>query len=142
MQITVRLGEPIRRLAGSILVPLEFDAEQVSVADVLARLIASYAGFEAALRGDDLGRPSPYQIFINARRVPAGGEAHTLLAPGDKVYIFLPAVGGVTRNSVAIRASTNGPHWRSRAICWAHPGACGGWTAPGRPHLRGGGLCG
>jgi molybdopterin converting factor small subunit len=94
MQITVRLGEPIRRLAGSILVPLEFDAEQVSVADVLARLIASYAGFEAALRGDDLGRPSPYQIFINARRVPAGGEAHTLLAPGDKVYIFLPAVGG------------------------------------------------
>jgi DNA-3-methyladenine glycosylase len=95
MQITVRLGEPIRRLAGSILVPLEFDAEQVSVADVLARLIASYAGFEAALRGDDLGRPSPYQIFINARRVPAGGEAHTLLAPGDKVYIFLPAVGGV-----------------------------------------------
>ena len=94
MQITVRLGEPIRRLAGSILVSLDFDAEKISVADVLARLIASYPGFEAALSGDDLGRPSPYQVFINARRVPAGREAHTLLAPGDKVYIFLPAVGG------------------------------------------------
>jgi DNA-3-methyladenine glycosylase len=94
MQITVRLGEPIRRLAGSIFVPLDFDADQVSVADVLARLAASYPGFEAALRGDDLGRPFPYQIFVNARRAPAGSEAQTPLAPGDKVYIFLPAVGG------------------------------------------------
>lgn len=94
MQITVRLGEPIRRLTGSILVPLDFDAEQVSVADVLARLGASYPGFAAALRGDDLGRPSPYQIFVNARRTPAGCEAQTVLNHGDKVYIFLPAVGG------------------------------------------------
>ncbi|HSN77440.1 MAG TPA: DNA-3-methyladenine glycosylase [Anaerolineae bacterium] len=94
MQITVRLGEPIRRLAGSIFVLLDFDADQVSLADVLARLAASYPGFEAALRGDDLGRTSPYQIFVNARRAPSGSEAQTLLAPGDKVYIFLPAVGG------------------------------------------------
>jgi DNA-3-methyladenine glycosylase len=94
MQITVRLGEPIRLLAGSIFVTLDFASDQVSLADVLARLAASYPGFEAALRGDDLGRPSPYQIFVNARRVPAGAEANTLLAPNDKVYIFLPAVGG------------------------------------------------
>ncbi len=94
MQITVRLGEPIRRLAGAIFLPLDFDAEPVSVADVLARLAASYPGFEAALRGDDLGRPSPYQIFVNARRTPAGSEAQTLLAPGDRVSVFLPAVGG------------------------------------------------
>jgi DNA-3-methyladenine glycosylase len=94
MQITVRLGEPIRRLAGSIFVSLDFDTDQVSLADVLARLAASYPGFEAALRGDDLGRPSPYQIFVNARRAPSGSEAQTLLVPGDKVYIFLPAVGG------------------------------------------------
>jgi DNA-3-methyladenine glycosylase len=94
MQITVRLGEPIRRLAGSIFVLLDFDTDQVSLTDVLARLAASYPGFEAALRGDDLGRPSPYQIFVNARRAPSGSEAQTLLAPGDKVYIFLPAVGG------------------------------------------------
>ncbi len=94
MQITVRLGEPIRRLAGSILVPLDFEEDQVSVADVLNRLIAAYPGFEAALRGDDLGRPSPYRIFVNARQVLAGQEAQTWLAPGQKVYIFLPAVGG------------------------------------------------
>jgi len=94
MLITVRLGEPIRRLAGSILVPLDFDTDQVTVADVLARLAAAYPGFDAALRGEDLGRPSPYQVFVNARRTPAGHEALTLLASGDKVYIFLPAVGG------------------------------------------------
>lgn len=94
MQITVRLGEPIRRLAGSIFVPLDIDGEAVSVADVLARLAADYPGFEATLRGADLGRPSPYQIFVNARRVPAGHEAQTLLAAGDRVSIFLPAVGG------------------------------------------------
>jgi DNA-3-methyladenine glycosylase len=94
MQIMVRLGEPIRRLAGSIFVPLDFDANTASVADVLARLAAAYPGFEATLRGDDLGRPSPYQIFVNARRVPAGDEAQTLLAAGDRVSIFLPAVGG------------------------------------------------
>lgn len=95
MQITVRLGEPIRRLAGSIFVSLDFDAEQVSVADVLVRLGAAYPGFEAALRGDDLGRPSPYRIFVDARQVMAGQEAQTWLASGQKVYIFLPAVGGV-----------------------------------------------
>lgn len=95
MQVTVRLGEPIRRLAGSILVPLDFDAEQVSVADVLARLAVSYPGFVAALRGDDLGHPSPYRIFVDARQVAAGQEAQTWLAPGQKIYIFLPAVGGV-----------------------------------------------
>jgi DNA-3-methyladenine glycosylase len=94
MQILVRLGEPIRRLAGSIFVPLDFDANTASVADVLARLAAAYPGFEATLRGDDLGRPSPYQIFVNARRVPAGEEAQTLLAADDRVSIFLPAVGG------------------------------------------------
>lgn len=94
MQITVRLGEPIRRLAGSIFVPLDFEATPVSVADVLARLGAAYPGFDATLRGDDVGRPSPYQIFVNARRVPAGAEAQTLLATGDRVSIFLPAVGG------------------------------------------------
>jgi DNA-3-methyladenine glycosylase len=94
MQITVRLGEPIRRLAGSIFVSLDFDGDAVSVADVLARLAADYPGFEATLRGADLGRPSPYQIFVNARRVPAGDEARTLVAAGDRVSIFLPAVGG------------------------------------------------
>lgn len=95
MEITVRLGEPIRRLAGSIFVSLHFDAEQVSVADVLARLAAAYPGFDAALRGDDLGRPSPYRIFVDARQVAAGQEVQTWLAPGQKLYIFLPAVGGV-----------------------------------------------
>lgn len=95
MQVTVRLGEPIRRLAGSVFVPLDFETDQVSVADVLARLNATYPGFGAALRGDDLGHHSPYRIFVDARQVMAGQEAQTWLAPGERVYIFLPAVGGV-----------------------------------------------
>lgn len=94
MQITVRLGEPIRRLAGAVFISLDFDAAELSVADVLARLAVVYPGFAAALAGDDLGRPSPYQIFVNARRTPPGAEAQTLLAAGDRVSIFLPAVGG------------------------------------------------
>lgn len=97
MQVPIRLGEPIRRITGATHLTLDFQQDQVSVADVLARLAAVYPGFEAALRGDDLKRPSPYQIFVNARRLPAGSERQTWLVPGDKVSIFLPAVGGSDR---------------------------------------------
>ncbi len=101
MRIAVRLGEPIRRVTGSILVLLDFDAAQVTLADVLARLAAGYPGFEAALRGDDLGRPSPYRVFVNARQAPAGQETQIVLADGDKVSIFLPAVGGAGQPRLA-----------------------------------------
>ncbi len=94
MIITVRLGEPIRRLAGSVLVTLEFPAATVSVAEALARLEDEYPGFAAALTGDVQGHRAPYQIFINARRVLVDEAARVWLVSGDKLAIFLPAIGG------------------------------------------------
>jgi DNA-3-methyladenine glycosylase len=66
----------------------------VVVSDVLARLAAAYPDFIEAYRGKGLGRQMPYQVFVNARLVPPGDEAQWQLADGDKVYLFLPAIGG------------------------------------------------
>ena len=97
MQIMVRLGEPLWRAAGALRLYLDFAEGEVTVADLLARLGAAYPDFDAAFRGDALGRLLPYQVFVNARRVPLGGEAQRTLVDGDKVYLFLPAIGGVER---------------------------------------------
>lgn len=92
--ITVRLGEPLRRLPQAILLDLHFTADRVSVAEVLARLEADTPGFAAALTGEVYGHPAPYQIFANTRRVPSGEETQFMLANGDRLSIFLPAIGG------------------------------------------------
>ncbi len=89
MQIMVRLGEPLWRAAGAMRLYLDFDEGDVTVADVLARLAATYPPFETAFRGDAFGRLMPYQVFVNARLVPAGGEALRPVVDGDKVYLFL-----------------------------------------------------
>ena len=94
MQIMVRLGEPLWRAAGAMRLYLDFGEGEVTVADVLARLAATYPAFETAFRGDAFGRLMPYQVFVNARLVPAGGEALRPVVDGDKVYLFLPAIGG------------------------------------------------
>ena len=94
MQIMVRLGEPLWRAAGALRLYLDFAEGEVTVADLLARLAATYPGFDTAFRGDALGRLMPYQVFVNARLVPLGGEAQRTLVDGDKVYLFLPAIGG------------------------------------------------
>jgi DNA-3-methyladenine glycosylase len=94
MKVTVRLGEPIWRVAGALRLELEFEPPGVTVADVLAHLAAAYPGFETAFRGDDLARHLPYQLFVNARIVPPGSEHERFLADGDKLYVFLPAAGG------------------------------------------------
>jgi len=94
MQIMVRLGEPLWRSAGAMRLYLDFGEGEVTVADVLARLAATYPAFETAFRGDAFGRLMPYQVFVNARLVPPGGEALRPVVDGDKVYLFLPAIGG------------------------------------------------
>lgn len=94
MQVIVRLGEPIRRVAGSIRLTLHFEADTVSVADVLARLGACYPGFDAALAGAGLRWTSPYRFFVNARQVLPDAFDAAQLADGDKLSIFLPAIGG------------------------------------------------
>jgi len=94
MQVTVRLGEPITRVVGSLRVSMQFDSEPATVADVLRRLSAEYPGFDAAFRGDGIGHVNPYRVYVNARQVAAGKEDQWSLTDGDKVYIFLPAAGG------------------------------------------------
>jgi len=94
MQIMVRLGEPLWRAAGAMRLYLDFSEDEATVADVLARLAATYPAFETAFRGDAFGRLMPYQVFVNARLVPPGGEALRPVVDGDKVYLFLPAIGG------------------------------------------------
>lgn len=94
MQILVRLGEPIWRAVEARRLTLEFDAQSLTVADVLAYLAAAYPNFASAYRGDALGHAWPYQLFVNARIVPAGQEASRYLNEGDKLFILLPAVGG------------------------------------------------
>lgn len=94
LRVMVRLGEPLWRVADTFRLYLEFTEDSVTVADVLARLAATYSGFDAAYRGQDLRRAMPYQVFVNARIVSPGTEAQRQLVDGDKVYIFLPAVGG------------------------------------------------
>lgn len=94
MQIMVRLGEPLWRATGAMRLYLDFDASGTTVADVLARLAATYPDFERAFSGQTLGRPMPYQVFVNARLVSPGSEATRQLVDGDKLYLFLPAIGG------------------------------------------------
>lgn len=95
MQIMVRLGEPLWRATGAMRLYLDFDSDKITVAGVLARLATSYPGFEPAYSGQALGRSMPYQVFVNARLVPPGTEDQRQLADGDKLYLFLPAIGGV-----------------------------------------------
>lgn len=97
MNITVRLGEPLWRAVGARRLMLTFDQAAVSVADVVDRLTALYPAFAAAYGGGGWGRGIPYNVFVNARQVPAGQAAMRLLADGDAVYFFLPAVGGADR---------------------------------------------
>lgn len=94
MRITVRLGEPLRRAVGPWRLVLEFPSQGTTVAGVLAHLASRYPDFAAAYQGTALGHSYPYQLFVNAQLVPAGEENEWLLRDGDKVYIFLPAVGG------------------------------------------------
>lgn len=94
MRIMVRMGEPLWRSVGSLRLALVTDRPTVTVADVLATLAAEYPDFEAAFRGEDLGHPMPYQVFVNAILVAPGSESQRVLADGDRVYIFLPAAGG------------------------------------------------
>lgn len=94
MQIMVRLGEPLWRSVGAQRLDLEFADGPVTVADVVARLAATYPSFATAYRGEGLGRDLPYNLFVNARQVPSGQERAHELVDGDKVYFFLPVVGG------------------------------------------------
>jgi sulfur carrier protein ThiS len=93
IRVTVRVGEPLRRALGCTRLDLTLPAG-TTLADVLAHLSAVYPDFARRYRGDDLGHPYPYRLFLNRRAVPATDAATCPLADGDLVHILIPVGGG------------------------------------------------
>jgi len=94
MQLSVKLGEPLWRHVGQRTLQLEWDQPSVTLAQVLRRLEAEHPGFGPAFRGEDLSASYPYALFINARLTRLEGAEGTQLWDGDKLFIFIPVVGG------------------------------------------------
>jgi len=93
LKITVKFGEPLRQTLGQRRITIDLP-ESGSATDLLSALTQQYAGFEAAFRGDDLGRAHPYIFFLNHRPVTASNYDATHLQNGDVVHLLLPVVGG------------------------------------------------
>ncbi|HEX9115377.1 MAG TPA: hypothetical protein VGA61_04860 [Anaerolineae bacterium] len=111
MKIQVKLGEPIWRTVGRHRLALDWpDDVEVTVAEVLGRLAASYPGFGRAYAGAGLVQAFPYRVFVDAEQVLAPrlpplaalGPSSTLdaapsspaLRDGQTVYFLLPTAGG------------------------------------------------
>lgn len=96
MKVTVKLGTPLSRVIGENKVILSVE-EGASIGEVLQQLEERYPDFEEGLRGKGLQalRAEPlYSLFVNSRPVSWEKAADTLLQDGDRVYLFLPVVGG------------------------------------------------
>jgi molybdopterin converting factor small subunit len=96
MKVTVKLGAPLSRVIGETKVILSVE-EGVSVEEVLRQLGERYSEFDDGLRGkglQSLHAHPLYSLFVNSRPVSWKDVAITLLHDGDRVYLFLPVVGG------------------------------------------------
>lgn len=93
MYVTIRLGEPLRRVVGAFHLELDLPPG-ATLADVLTQLQKAYPGFASAFSGADLGYSHPYQLFHNHRRISQDAWPLTPLADGDIVHIVVPVLGG------------------------------------------------
>lgn len=106
MQITCRLGEPFWRAVGAREVLLELP-EGATVADALGALAARWPELGRLLRGQMPQDPEalgpmwralqgavPAQVFVNRRIVRRETWPDECLGGGDRLYLFLPTVGG------------------------------------------------
>ncbi|RME85912.1 MAG: DNA-3-methyladenine glycosylase, partial [Caldilineae bacterium] len=93
IQITVRLGEPLRRAAGTYRLQMTLPAS-ATVADLLHRLGRDYPGFGERFSGRDSGHPYPYRIYINHRPLEPAAASEKRLQDGDLIHIVLPVAGG------------------------------------------------
>lgn len=94
MRVFVKIGEPLWRTVGSRSLTLEWDNPTVTVADVLDRLRREYPNFGPAFRGEGQRMTIDYHLFINTRMVKPDTWPQTEMKDADKLFIFLPAVGG------------------------------------------------
>ena len=96
MKVTVKLGAPLSQVVGVSKAILSMP-EEATVADVLAELGDRHPEFQAALKGKGLGLSLDkvvYTLFVNERIVPLERAAAIALRDGDRIYLFLPVVGG------------------------------------------------
>jgi molybdopterin converting factor small subunit len=96
MRIFVKIGEPLWRAVGARSLTLTWDRPTVTVAEALERLHRDYPGFGPAFRGQGLRLTVDYQTFVNSRMIKPEERSDAEIKDADKLFIFLPAVGGGT----------------------------------------------
>jgi hypothetical protein len=94
MRILVKIGEPLWRTVGSRSLALEWDSPTVTVAEALDRLHREYPDFGPAFRGEGQRLTVDYQVFVNTRMVRPDAWSQTDMKDADKLFVFLPAMGG------------------------------------------------
>jgi len=105
IRVGCRLGEPFWRAAGERRVVLELVPE-ATVAEALNRLAEQFPDLGRLLRGEPLENQEvlgpmwsgfgglPLQVFVNSRIVGEEAREEFGLDDGDRLYLFVPAVGG------------------------------------------------
>ncbi len=108
MKVAWHLGDPFWRAVGERRLSMDLP-EGSTVADALESLGREHPLLGRILRGEPLsaedarglgpawrvvGQALPVQVFRNGRAVRPEDRARTRLAEGDRLYLFLPAVGG------------------------------------------------
>ena len=92
-RITLKLGQPLSQILGQRRLNWELPQDSTA-ASLLQELEQRYPQFGPALRGQGLGRPSPYIFFLNGRPVTPSNYESIRLREGDVVHLVLPVVGG------------------------------------------------
>jgi len=94
MRIFVKISEPLWQTVGSRSLTLTWDRPTITVAEVLNRLHVEYANFGPTFRGEGQRLTVGYHIFINTRMIKPEDWPQVQMQDADKLFIFLPAVGG------------------------------------------------
>ena len=94
MRIFVKIGEPLWRTVGSRSLTLEWDNPTVTVAEALDLLQQKHPDFGPAFRGEGQRLTVNYYVFVNTRMFKPETWSQTEMKDGDKLFIFLPAMGG------------------------------------------------
>ena len=94
MRIFVKIGEPLWRTVGSRALTLEWDSPTMTVAEALDCLHREYPDFGPAFRGEGQRLTVDYQVFVNTRMVRPDAWSRTEMKDADKLFVFLPAMGG------------------------------------------------
>ncbi len=94
MRIFVKVGEPLWRTVGQRALTLEWASASATVAEALEHLQQEYPAFGPAFRGEGGRQRIDYHVFVNTRMVKPDEWPQTHLQDTDKLFIFLPAMGG------------------------------------------------